>query len=1092
MTKVRLPTLFAVNININGNTIQQIIRPGYPIRAARANFTTKTIKGVALIPDVEDEPDRILLVSRKKETAATFSKIILVNDLQTIGDGELDLSSHQWMKHPHLKEIDNHSKHLKNISKSWENGFYFLKENINEDETKSIKGLREPQLGAIHKIHGHWAVTDETATIVMPTGTGKTETMISVLISAQCERVLIMVPTDALRTQIADKFLTLGVLKDFGVIAPPCLYPVVGVLKHKPKTVEEVDDFFGKCSVIVTTSQIAGQSNEDVQERMAHYCSNLFIDEAHHVGADTWKAIKKKFAAKRILQFTATPFREDDKPVEGKIIFKYPLNRAQEKKFFTRINFKPVRMFARKERDQAIADAAVEQLREDRKTHNHILMARVNTIPRAEKVFSIYKKYGEFNPVLLHSEIKKKDREESKRKLLSGESKIVVCVDMLGEGYDLPELKIAAFHDIRRSPAVTIQLAGRFTRMRPDLGDATFIANVGDEEVRKELKKLYTREPDWNFLLPELSEQLINEQLNLNEFADGFNNFPKEIPIQSLTPALSTVIYKTKCDEWTPENCFAGLNRVNSLERKIFDINHENNTLIIITAEKVPVQWTKVEEVFNWDWNLYVVFWDKEQKLLFINNSGNDGEFKKLAKAVAGEDVQLICGDQLFRCLGNMTRIIFKQVGLSEHGMVSYTGRMGSNVEPALTEIQKSRAIKSVVMGTGFEDGEKTSVGCSAKGRIWSHARSFHLNKLIEWCSAIGKKVLDKTIDPNQFIENTLSSEFISTRPLKMPFGVDWNEAIYMAYETAVTFRFADGTEKQLYEVDINLVEPTKDGELRFEIASEEKTSQFSLTLHKKDDVTEFTVINTKEKIEIEWGANTVSGEDFFYKYPPTIWFIDGSALRGTSYTSSMKRLEPYPRKKIQTRDWKDLGVNIKKESQKLEKRVDSIQYSVIQELKKKDYDVIFDDDSSGEAADVITIKVDDRRKIIDVEFYHCKFSGEENPGARVDDLYQVCGQSQKSIRWLINSRELFLHMPRREEKRRLEGEATRIEVGDSDIIDEIFEKSSIYKTELKIFMVQPGLSKAKASEEQLELLAVTESYLKETYRIPFTVIASE
>jgi hypothetical protein len=36
----------------------------------------------------------------------------------------------------------------------------------------------------------------------------------------------------------------------------------------------------------------------------------------------------------------------------------------------------------------------------------------------------------------------------------------VVCVDMLGEGFDLPELKIAAFHDIRKSLAVTCNLKG--------------------------------------------------------------------------------------------------------------------------------------------------------------------------------------------------------------------------------------------------------------------------------------------------------------------------------------------------------------------------------------------------------------------------------------------------------------------------------------------------------------------------------------------------------------------------------------------------------------------------------------------------------
>ena len=66
----------------------------------------------------------------------------------------------------------------------------------------------------------------------------------------------------------------------------------------------------------------------------------------------------------------------------------------------------------------------------------------------------------------------------------------MVCVDMLGEGFDLPELKIAAFHDIRKTLAVTLQLAGRFTRKRPDLGNATFIANTADVNVQDELRNL--------------------------------------------------------------------------------------------------------------------------------------------------------------------------------------------------------------------------------------------------------------------------------------------------------------------------------------------------------------------------------------------------------------------------------------------------------------------------------------------------------------------------------------------------------------------------------------------------------------------------
>lgn len=46
--------------------------------------------------------------------------------------------------------------------------------------------------------------------------------------------------------------------------------------------------------------------------------------------------------------------------------------------------------------------------------------------------------------------------------------------------------------------------------------------------------------------------------------------------------------------------------------------------------------------------------------------------------------------------------------------------------------------------------------------------------------------------------------------------------------------------------------------------------------------------------------------------------------------------------------------------------------------------------------------------------------------------------------------------------------------------------------TELKIFIVQPGLSKSEASIDQLRLLSVTEAYLMETCQLPFGVIASD
>jgi hypothetical protein len=561
----------------------------------------------------------------------------------------------------------------------------------------------------------------------MPTGTGKTETMLSILVSACCPKLLVIVPTDTLRTQLAGKFLTLGILKapDSPVLRPAAKYPIVCTLQHIPRSAAEVDDIFRRSHVIVTTSSIAGQCAQTVQERMAQHCPYLFIDEAHHAEAPTWSAFKDTFRERRILQFTATPFREDGKLLDGDIIFKYPLKKAQQDGYFKPIRFEPIVQFNPRRSDKAIAVRAIEQLRSDA-DKGHILMARVESVGRAKEVFELYKEYPEFNPVELHTGVKSlRQREAIRRKIITGESRIVVCVDMLGEGFDLPELKIAAFHDIRKTLAVTLQLAGRFTRARPDLGDATFIANVADVNVQDELRKLYTRDPDWNVLLPQLSERIIGEQLSLQEFLRGFTEFTKEIPLKTVRPATSAVVYRTTCEAWTPENFRAGIPALNSCEQVHETVNHSEHTLVIVTARRVPLAWTDVESLFSWEWELYVVVWSPEQNLLFINTSTNAGEYKALAQAVAGETATLIKGQDVFRTFSGVNRLRLQNVGLTEQlgRNVRYTGRMGADVEPALTDVQRRTARKSVLSGTGYEDGTKTTVGASRKGRIWSHRR---------------------------------------------------------------------------------------------------------------------------------------------------------------------------------------------------------------------------------------------------------------------------------------------------------------------------------------------------------------------------------
>jgi superfamily II DNA or RNA helicase len=1089
---VIFPIIHAIDKSYSGNRIRQVAKRCLPIDGTLATFKRGRLHGLLFRPAVQT--DEVIIVPHEKFISIEDQRVVCIagatRDTSDLRDGT-------WIRHPLLKSGKVHyESEIQDVIESWTDAFSY----IEEDKTLGVKGLRKPQIGAVHAVHAHWSASDAPATIVMPTGTGKTEVMLSVLVSARCSKLLVVVPTDALREQLAEKFLSLGVLKetDCRVLAESARYPIVGMLQHVPRTVVEVDDAFDRCQVIVTTSSIAGRCEQVVQDRMAYHCPYLFIDEAHHTEAPTWKAFKDRFRNRRILQFTATPFREDGKPLDGEIIYKYSLRRAQEEEYFKPIHFLPVVEFNPSKSDAAVAKKAVEQLRADT-SKRHILMARVDGVERAKTIYKLYSGYTEFKPVQLHTGIhSSREREAVRNQIISGESRIIVCVDMLGEGFDLPELKIAAFHDIRKTLAVTLQLAGRFTRARPDLGDAIFIANTADVDVKSELRKLYAQDPDWNTLLPDLSDQLIGEQVSLKNFLRGFTEFPEEIPLKNVRPAKSAIVYKTRCGRWAPEDFKDGIPGIASCEQVHHALNTTKNTLVVVTAKRMALSWIDSANLFQWEWELYVLVWLAELKLLFINCSANAGEYRSLAKVVAGDDVELIKGQEVFRTFAGVNRLKLQNVGLTEQlgRNVRYTGRMGTDVESGMTEVQKRRARKAVLAGSGFEGGKSITVGASRKGRIWAHHRG-NIIDLVAWCENTGKKLLDERIDPEEVLKGTLVARTIPVRPVAMPIAIDWPEEMYKSPEVAWSVQFCD-LNWALSELSIELVDPDSTGPLRFAVVSESYRVEFDLELYEENEIPNYRFTSLKaDHIQIRRGENAAPDDivDFFYYNPPVIWFTDGSSLEGDEHVELKVKQPPYDLSKIDVWDWTD--TNIRKESQGKEKDATSIQARVIRELKMRDYAVILDDDGKGEIADVVAVRlVGDPKEpaAIETELYHCKYSISATSGQRVNDLYEVCGQAQKCISWMASTErqtDIFTHLLRRNARRIDDAEPSRLELGDSEQLLTIREMSRHRPVKVKVYVVQPGLSKKNATRDQLELLSVTENHLMETYQLPFGVIAS-
>ena len=835
-------------------------------------------------------------------------------------------------KHHSSQEINENSDedfsqlHLAVIS-SWTNGFQYKEEAPNY----KLSGLRPPQIGAIHAIQAHCIVSKEPATIVLPTGTGKTETMLSVMVLRRCAKILVIVPSEALRTQISSKFCTLGKLKEIGAVSAEALFPVVCTLKHIPKSIDTVNAIFSRAQVVVATFQLLSQCTDEIKEAIATYSQYLFVDEAHHREAKSWTYLINFFQSSRVFQFTATPYRNDGKLITGKIIFNYSLRQAQKEGYFTHINFVPIQEFHPDEEvvDREIASKAVAKLREDLKQgYDHILMARVNTIPRADQIFKIYLEYSDLNPVRIHTKLSASDRKLIRQQIVSKEARIVVCVDMLGEGFDLPELKIAAFHDIRQSLPVTLQIAGRFTRARHDLGEATIFANIADPPTGEALQELYDQDPDWNHLLRMKSEKMIQSQIDLRQFIDGFNKITDDIPLQNVRIKMSTSIYKTDCENWQPNN-FVKAIKTTSFDLIRHDVNKEEDTLVIFTVKKTPMVWLQGKGFESLEVELFVVFWDREQNLLFINQSTNKGYAEKLAQAVTG-NATLIKGLSVFRSLAKVNRLRLRNVGLREERgrLITYTMNAGPDVEPAISSAKRRSVSRCNIFGAGFENGKEVTIGCTIKGRIWS-ASDCNLKEFVQWCRLVGAKVSDETIDPEKVLEGVLVPEHITRKPNLIPIAIDWHESIYRNSERSYQISF-DTYSAPLYAVELqihNILSLDEylmfslnhnDAEVRYHlIFDSSRTKGYRIEVVGSSDV-RFSSHNT----------DSISGANFFEEFPPKIIFENGSTLSGNEFIDLSFEVQPYDINKILGWDWDETDIQV--ESQGIERKKDSIQYRMI------------------------------------------------------------------------------------------------------------------------------------------------------------------
>lgn len=1042
--------------------------------------------------------------------------------------------------------------------------------------------LRIPQIGAYSAIIAHWTSNPETSGIIsLPTGIGKTDTMLLLIAKQAILRTLIVVPSKELRTQHLETFSTWGQLRKQGIIADDVPELRCTVIDSTPKINGNINvDLLKKkiedSNVIILTNQIFHNLGDEINEFLTESCDLLILDEAHHSSAATWSRIEKVFLKhnKKVLKFTATPFREDGKNLLGKLIYEYSLERAILDGLSQEIEFSLVEYNSDslicKNVDEAIARSSISTLEDyQRKYQNShpIMIVRGDNINHIKYLHeTIYAKFENHNAVIVHSQNSQKENEQAIDKLKRYKADIVICVNMINEGMDFPSLKIAAIHSKHKTIPITIQFIGRLARLNTNIPKATVISNAILEDSKNPIHNLYRDGVKINEEIPK-----ILADYNKNNLSDIFEISKLELSssdldVEKYYSSCRMMFFKVgnvKLDFDSIQHNNRYLTSKIPLQKSNLDhdlINFDEDKFMLIVEKQVGTAgWTSQEVFQDINWVSYLIYWNSKEGTICVGTEANLTSIKRLLKQILPnykEKIVRMNGEEMFRAVdfaGNkrqFNNITFKQLSSNNIRSKTISGNIDENISSTYTD----DSIKSSISIIFDNQSRKAIGGISKSGVIWLLQKMDPHSWLNLSVTAL-KMTADSSKDTSFNLDTPIPKKIEAFPTDYWPYSIDvwWN-----SNSSDKTDEILVGDEK-VYVNDLvlkvynpnNSSTPSSDTLDFYWDFNEYKRYVFRLILQQNhlhvtyighmDLSSENPILLNRDEPTVQNGDGIEDLSQYIssnirIRYPHGITIMEGWLYENNltnAHFNHDKLLNSYV-------DWSN--VNFKQESLiKKNKKSDSklkddlnkesdtnkeekkklinkksVQYAVMEAklatLTKKlsdetlGYSVIYNDDGGHEVADIVSISLIENN--LTIEFFHCKYASNDDHDkehVQVNSLYEVCIQSERSVRYTKNVDGLLSQLLNRHNDRikNNPGDPTlekRFHLGNINSFNTIREKiKSItnLKINYMIYAVQPGLSIDKLIRNKdkflnvYQLLKNVENTLKDLSNVEFFVIGS-
>lgn len=364
--------------------------------------------------------------------------------------------------------------------------------------------IRAPQREAFQALTDYASNPEETERevgIVLPVGCGKSGCITLTPFAFRSNRTLVVAPGLSIADQLAADFNP----SNAGMFYQKCQVLTGGPYPEPVEirgTTTNRSDLEEANVVITNIQQLQGDANHWLQTLPADFFDLILFDEGHHSVADSWEALKARFPAARIVNFSATPLRADGQIMAGRVLYSYPIFRAIQEGYVKRlkavqlnprtlryvrradtqeieVSLDEVRRLGEEEADfrrsivtsaatlNTIVDASIrelDRLRTETGENRLKIIASALNFEHCRQVVEAYSARGR-RAGYVHSREDGAANRRVMEQLDNHQLDVIVQVRKLGEGFDHPFLSVAAVFSIFSNLSPFVQFVGRIMRV---------------------------------------------------------------------------------------------------------------------------------------------------------------------------------------------------------------------------------------------------------------------------------------------------------------------------------------------------------------------------------------------------------------------------------------------------------------------------------------------------------------------------------------------------------------------------------------------------------------------------------------------------